>query len=122
MGGGNIIGPVLLSLGVRPEVSTISSSFSIFISSGTAAAQYFISGEIQFDYAAFFFGISIIGSMAGILGLRKYAIKRNRISALIICIGVILFLSLFIIPVVGTMNAIKQNEHGVFQLGFSSLC
>ena len=51
LGGGNIIGPLLLRLGVRPEVSTISSSFSIFISSGIAAALFFISGDIKLDYA-----------------------------------------------------------------------
>ena len=122
MGGGNIIGPLLLSLGVRPEISTISSSFSIFISSGIAAAQFFISGDVDIYYAAWFFGVSIIGSINGICILRKIAIKRNRVSVLVICIGVILFLSLLIIPTVGTMNAIDQNNQGVLQIGFTSIC
>ena len=122
IGSGVIIGPLLLSLGVRPEVSTISSSFSIFISSGIAAVQFFIIGELDINYAAWFFGISIIGSIIGILILRKIAIKRKRVSILVICIGVILLLSLIIIPAVGIMNAIEQSNNGNFQLGFSSIC
>ena len=122
MGGGNIIGPLLLNLGVRPEISTVSSSFCIFISTGIAASQYLILGEINAYYALWFFGISIIGSMIGILFLRRFAVKRNRVSLLVICIGVILLLSLITIPTIGIINAVHQNDQGNFQLGFSSLC
>ena len=122
LGGGNIIGPLLLRLGVRPEVSTISSSFSIFISSGIAAALFFISGDIKLDYAIWYFGDSIIGSVIGILILRKFAIKRKRLSILVICIAFILFSSLIVIPVVGIINAVKQSNDGVFEVGFSPFC
>jgi Predicted permeases len=81
MGGGNIIGPLLLGLGIRPEIATISSSFSIFLSSGTAAAQFFIKGQIQIDYAGWFLGVSILGSLGGILVLRRYAIKNIKFLA-----------------------------------------
>jgi uncharacterized membrane protein YfcA len=122
MGGGNIIGPMLLGLGVRPEVSTISSSFSIFLSSGTAAAQFFITGNIEIDYASWLLFISIIGSFIGVVVLRKYAIKYNRVSILVMCLGVILFCSLIIIPTIGIIDALNQIHKGSFQLGFSSLC
>ena len=122
MGGGNLIGPMLLSLGVRPEISTVSSSFTIFISSGIASAQYFISGLIDFYYAAFFFGLSIIGSLLGILVLRRYAIRKQRISLLIICLAIIMAISLVIIPTVGIITFVKQYNQGVFQLGFVPLC
>ena len=122
MGGGNIIGPVLLSLGVRPEVSTISSTFSIFLSSGTAAAQFIIAGDIDVYYALWFSTVSIIGSFFGIVILRKLAIKRNRVSVLIVLIAIILFASLIIIPTVGIINAIQEQSEGKFQLGFTSIC
>jgi uncharacterized membrane protein YfcA len=122
MGGGNLIGPMLLALGVRPEISTISSSFTIFISSGTAAAQYFITGKIDPQYSAWFFMLSIIGSLIGILVLRKIAIQRQRVSVLIFCLFFILSASLVIIPTVGVLNAVKQSQEGTFQLGFKQLC
>ena len=122
MGGGNLIGPMLLALGVRPEISTISSSFTIFISSGTASAQYFITGVIDLQYSAWFFGLSVLGSILGILVLRKIAIKKQRVSLLIFCLFFILFSSLVIIPTIGVLNAIKQNQEGNFQLGFKNLC
>ncbi|OMJ94769.1 hypothetical protein SteCoe_1948 [Stentor coeruleus] len=122
LGGGNLIGPMLLYLGVRPEISTISSSFTIFISSGTAAAQYFILGMIDFSYTAWFFGLSIIGSLCGMLILRKYAIKKQRVSLLIFCLSTILFCSLILIPIIGVMDAIKQSDQGTFQLNFKTIC
>ena len=122
MGGGNLIGPMLLALGVRPEISTISSSFTIFISSGTASAQYFITGVIDLQYSAWFFGLSVLGSIFGILVLRKIAIKKQRVSLLIFCLFIILFSSLVIIPTIGVLNAIKQKQDGNFQLGFKNLC
>lgn len=122
MGGGNLIGPMLLSLGVRPEISTVSSSFTIFISSGIASAQYFIAGVIDFYYAAWFFGVSSCGSLIGILVLRKYAIRKQRVSLLILCLAIILLISLVIIPTVAILTLIKQQEQGNFQLGFLSLC
>jgi uncharacterized membrane protein YfcA len=122
MGGGNIIGPLLLSLGVRPEISTISSSFSIFISSGTASVQFFIAGAFDLKYGGLLFGISCCGSVLGILVLRKYAIKARRNSLLILCLGIILFASLIIIPTVGVMDAIRQHNQGSLQLGFKSIC
>jgi len=122
MGGGNLIGPMLLAMGVRPEISTISSSFTIFISSGTAAAMYFITGLIDFQYAGWFFLLSVIGSLIGILILRKIAIKKQRVSLLIFCLFFILFASLIIIPTTGILGAIKQSNEGTFQLGFKSIC
>lgn len=122
MGGGNLIGPMLLALGVRPEISTISSSFTIFISSGTAAAQFFIAGIIDFSYAAWFFGLSTLGSLCGILILRRYAIKKQRVSLLIFCLSIILTCSLVIIPTIGIMTAVKQSNEGTFQLGFKNIC
>lgn len=122
MGGGNLIGPMLLAMGVRPEISTISSSFSIFISSGTAAAMYFITGVIDFKYAGWFFMLSVLGSLVGILVLRRIAIKKQRVSLLIFCLFFILFASLIIIPTTGILSAIKQSNEGTFQLGFKSIC
>lgn len=122
LGGGNVIGPLLLGFGVRPEVSTISSLFTILLSSSTAALQLIISKQINLQYAGWFYWQSVLGSIVGILVLRRYAAKKQRMSLLIMCLAAILFLSFIIIPIVGSLNAVKQAEDGTFQLGFKKTC
>ncbi|OMJ85452.1 hypothetical protein SteCoe_13212 [Stentor coeruleus] len=122
LGGGNVIGPLLLGFGVRPEVSTISSLFTILLSSSTAALQLIISKQINLQYAGWFYWQSVLGSLAGILILRRYAAKKQRMSLLIMCLAAILFFSFIIIPIVGSLNAVKQAEDGTFQLGFKKTC
>jgi uncharacterized membrane protein YfcA len=122
LGGGSILSPLLLALGVRPEISTISSSFVISISSLTASAQYFISGAEQVEYSAWFFMLSVIGSGVGILALRAYVIRKKIVSYLVLCIGVIFIAAIIIIPTIGVINSIQQHENGNFQLGFKGLC
>jgi uncharacterized membrane protein YfcA len=122
LGGGNVIGPLLLGFGVRPEVSTISSLFTILLSTSTAALQLIISGQINLQYAGWFYWQSVLGSVFGILVLRRYAAKKQRMSLLIMCLAAILFFSFIIIPIVGSLNAVKQAEDGTFQLGFKKTC
>ena len=109
LGGGNIMSPFLLSLGIKSDVSTITASFIIFTSTGTASSQILISGTIPMSYSLWFYGISTIGSMFGSLCLRKYAIKKGRLSYLIICITIIFFLSLLTIAALGIMNIINTG-------------
>ena len=62
LGGGYIIGPILLHMGVRPEVSTVSSSFLICISSFIALVQFFIMNFINYKYAILYFCCAIVGA------------------------------------------------------------
>ena len=122
LGGGYIIGPILLHMGVRPEVSTVSSSFTICISSFSALVQYFVLNFINYKYALLYFSAAIMGAFGGILGLRKIAIKKGRVSLLILALSVTLFAALIIIPSNGVYTSIDQSKHGNFQLGFAPLC
>ena len=122
LGGGYIIGPILLHMGVRPEVSTVSSSFTICISSFSALVQYFVLNFINYKYALLYFSAAIVGAFGGILGLRRIVIKIGRASVLILALSLTLFAALIIIPSNGVYNSIIQFHHGNFQLGFAPLC
>lgn len=122
LGSGFIIGPILVHLGVRPEVSTISSSLIICISSVTASVQYLAFGMVDWKYGLWYMFIAVLGATGGILGLRQFVIKRGRTSVLIIILSLVSLIALVVIPIVGIMSAIKENNNGTFQLGFKSLC
>ena len=122
LGGGYIIGPILLHLGVRPEVSTVSSSFTICISSFTALVEFFVYGTLDYQYVLWYFGCAITGAFGGILGLRGYAIRKGRPSVLILTLSITLLAALVIIPTNGIMTAVSQYHHGNFQLSFVRSC
>lgn len=50
VGGGLIMTSFLINLGVRPEVSSASSSFVILFSSLISVVQYLITGLVDFSY------------------------------------------------------------------------
>jgi uncharacterized membrane protein YfcA len=122
LGGGYIIGPIFLRLGLRPEISTISSSFLISISSFTALMQYVAFGVLDYKYTILYFVASIIGALIGVLFLRKYAIKRKRASVLVLVLCATIMIAVFVIPGVGIYNAVQQSINGNFQLGFMKMC
>lgn len=122
LGSGFIIGPILIHLGVRPEVSTISSSLIICISSVTASVQYLVFGMVDWKYGLWYMFLAVSGASGGILGLRQFVIKKGRTSVLIIILSFVSLIALVVIPTVGIMSAIKENNNGTFQLGFKSLC
>lgn len=122
LGSGFIIGPILIHLGVRPEVSTISSSLIICISSVTASIQYIAFKIIAWDYSLWYAFIAVLGAAIGTLWLRQFAIKRGRPSLLILILGFVSLVAMIVIPYVGISGAIKQSNDGTFQLGFGSLC
>jgi uncharacterized membrane protein YfcA len=122
IGGTNLVGPLLVMLGVRPEISTISASFAILLSSGIASAQYFVSGAFDITYAVLFLAISSAGSIIGVLFLRKYIIKTEKVPLVLFCLSITLAVSLITIPGVGIMTAIEESHQGTFRAGFSSIC
>lgn len=122
LGAGYIFGPILLYINIRPEISTISSSFTIAISAFTAMVQFSIEGLIDWKYASWLMVTSATGALIGILFLRKYAIKIGRASLLIFCLCIILVISFIIIPTVGIINITNQVDKGMFTLGFTDIC
>ena len=122
LGGGYIIHPIFLHLKIRPEVSTVSSSFTILMSSLTGLIQYFVYGVVDWQYALWYGGSAFLGALTGILGLRGFVIRRGRPSILVLVLSITLLSALVTIPTTGIINALQQQRNGTFQLGFSSLC
>ena len=120
--GGVVINPGLLFLQIRPEISTISSSFTIAISAFTAMMQFFIAGTIDYKYALWLMGFSSFGALNGILILRRQFLKWKRSSLLIFAYCAIVIGTLVVIPAVEVVTAIKQAHDGNFVIGFTPIC
>ena len=120
--GGFIVSPILLSLNIDPEITTLSSLFTIMITSLSAFIQFYIAGVTNWKYSLYFMACAHIGSLIAILIVRKFFLKIGRKSFLVFALVFIFFASLFIIPTFGVINLINQQNENTFQLGFKSIC
>eukprot|EP00026_Physarum_polycephalum_P007771 Phypoly_transcript_07837.p1 GENE.Phypoly_transcript_07837~~Phypoly_transcript_07837.p1 ORF type:complete len:476 (+),score=19.90 Phypoly_transcript_07837:130-1557(+) len=93
VGGGLIKGPVLIELGLPPEVVAATSSYMILFTSISASVQYIIIGSVMWDYGAVLFGIGLIASFAGQTLLYWLVERYNRKSYIIFVIAVVIGVS-----------------------------
>ena len=75
IGGGLVLGPLFLEMGMLPEVSSATSSFMVLFTASTTSLQFLILGQLQLDYAGWLLPSCFIGALLGVL-LVKRLIKR----------------------------------------------
>ena len=61
IGGGELMGPMLLQLGVLPTVSPATTSLMSFLNTSSSFIHYLTLGEVPYAYAAWVFGIGCAG-------------------------------------------------------------
>src|SRR3989338_3775831 len=65
IGGGLVVGPLLLEMGVNPLVSVATSSFTVLFTGSSTAIQFLIMGTVSWDYFIWYFFAGILSGTAG---------------------------------------------------------
>lgn len=65
IGGGIIKGPLMLALGVHPQVASATSACMILFTSSTSTICFLISGYLVYDYAAFCLCLGFVSTLVG---------------------------------------------------------
>ncbi|KAE8883172.1 hypothetical protein PF005_g22602 [Phytophthora fragariae] len=117
IGGGMVKGPLLLEMGLIPQVSSATSSSMILFTSSATTIQFIILGTLSVEHALWHGTVGFIAGLIGQLGM-SYLIKKYRKSAL-----VIFLIAIFIGVsggVMGVLGVARISEIGFG--GFRSLC
>lgn len=122
IGGGTILNPVFLLIGIRPEVTAATSSFIIFFTSSLSLIQYSVAGLIYYTYGVLFFIVSFIGSALGVIIVKKIVNRYERASIIVLCMAFILGVSAVVILYYGITNFLDQQNKGTVQYGVKSIC
>merc|ERR1712173_236508 len=86
IGGGMIVSPLLIELGVIPTVAAATSAMAVMITSSSAMLQFLLLGFLQWDYTLFFMVVGIIGTFIG-QTVVNYAVKEyGRVSVVIFAV------------------------------------
>jgi uncharacterized membrane protein YfcA len=78
MGGGSVFNPVLLSMGVPPQVASASSMYMIIFSTGASTVTYMINDLLMFSYGFWAGFFCIIGTILGMFLLEKWMRRVQR--------------------------------------------
>lgn len=121
IGGGLVMNPVMLELGVLPEISTATSSSLVFFTSSIAVIVFASGGAIDPEYGGFLFALAFVGSLIGVLVIKRIVTRSGRTSILVLLLAIILGLAAFIIVLYGSLR-MSGNEGQTPGWGFRSFC
>ena len=76
-GGAILASPMLMRFGIETQEASFTASFCAFFSSLASVAQYFIAGDIKWDYAGTYGLVAVVGMLLGLKGLLVYLKKKN---------------------------------------------
>lgn len=109
IGGGMVLGPLMLQLGVNPRVSTASTATMIALTSSSVAAMAVIQGNVPWSYALTFFVTAFSGALIGKSKIDAF-VKRKQLTAILIFLlaGIICFAALMM----AVYGLIKYSEKG----------
>ena len=121
IGGGIVKGPLMLEMGMLPQVASATSAFMILFTSASAALQYAMLGDLRPTYAAALFVSGLCGTACGQILVGAAIRKYGRQSLIILIIAVIIGGSTLVMTVTGVMNLQNELHEGKSQ-GFRPLC
>ncbi|KAG0543380.1 hypothetical protein BDA96_02G185700 [Sorghum bicolor] len=93
MGGGFIMGPLFLELGIPPQVSSATATFTMMFSSSMSVVEYYLLHRFPVPYAAYFTGVAFVAAITGQHFVRKLIAWLGRASLIIFILASMIFVS-----------------------------
>lgn len=93
IGGGMVLGPLMLVMGIYPRVSTATTATMIVLTSSGVAISYVTSGLVPWEYCVTFFCTCFIGALVGKTKIDNYVKKTGKASVLIFLLAMIIALA-----------------------------
>ncbi|TVU09272.1 hypothetical protein EJB05_42730, partial [Eragrostis curvula] len=121
VGGGFILGPLFLELGIPPQVSSATSTFAMMFSSSMTVVEYYLLHRYPVPYAAYVFAVAFIAAIIGQNYVRRLIDWLGRASLIIFILASMIFISAISLGGVGIANIVQKMERHQY-MGFESLC
>ncbi|XP_058201682.1 sulfite exporter TauE/SafE family protein 3-like [Rhododendron vialii] len=121
LGGGFIMGPLFLELGVPPQVSSATATFAMTFSSSMSVVEYYLLKRFPVPYALYLIAVATVAAFIGQHVVRKLIIILGRASLIIFILAFMIFVSAISLGGVGISNMIGKIERHEY-MGFENLC
>jgi len=93
IGGGMVLGPLMLVMGIHPRVSSATTGTMIVLTSSSVAVLFVTSGLVPWEYAVYFFCICFLGAYIGKRYIDGYVKRSGKASILIFLLATIIALA-----------------------------
>ena len=122
LGGGAIYNPMLITLGVPPQVSSATGLYLVFFSKVASCFVYFLNDELAIGHSLWIGFWSTIGMIISILYAQEYIKKSGRQSLIVWSLVVVFVIAIILVPVFGAISLKNQVEEGVDIRAFTNIC
>jgi uncharacterized membrane protein YagU involved in acid resistance len=122
VGGGIVMTPLMLELGVLPKIASSTANFLLVFTSSAGSFLFIISKQLIWDYAIFYAILCSAASVIGSIYISAYIKRTNRTSVLIYTLFYLMILSLIILPINGIKHAYYDIKSGFNLFEFRSFC
>ncbi|KAL1819512.1 hypothetical protein ACET3Z_014381 [Daucus carota] len=120
-GGGFILGPLLLEIGVIPEVASATATFVMMFSSSLSVVEFYLLDRFPIPYAMYLMFVSVLAGFWGQFFVRKLIAILGRASVIVFILSAVIFASALTMGVNGIEKSIKMI-HGHEFMGFLPFC
>jgi len=123
LGGGVIMSPVLLELGMHSEAVQATTATFVFISSSVATLQFILMQMYQWEEVLWYCSLTFTATAIGQWVFGAWIRKTKRYSLITLSIAGILFLSLIALSIIGCLQTYQDwNTEGAMDFHFENVC
>nr|GME09561.1 sulfite exporter TauE/SafE family protein 3-like [Ipomoea batatas] len=121
LGGGFIMGPLFLELGIPPQVTSATATFGMMFSSSMSVVEYYLLKRFPVPYALFLTAVATVAAFIGQHVVRRLIAVLGRASLIIFILSFTIFVSAILLGGVGISNMIEKIHNHEY-MGFENLC
>ena len=122
IGGGVVLGPILLDLGIHPIVGTVTTNFLVLITSSSTTFQFILFEMLNFQYGFLCIIFSALGSYCGTYLVNNYVKNTGKQSFIVLILFFVVVISAVVLPLSSLINIINDYRKGIDIFEFDSLC
>ncbi|KAF0918971.1 hypothetical protein E2562_027517 [Oryza meyeriana var. granulata] len=121
IGGGLLLNPVLLQIGIPPQTAAATSSFMVLFCASMSMVQFILLGMKGIGEASVYAGICFVASVVGAVVIERAIRKSGRASLIVFLVTGIMALSTVIVTFFGALDVWAQYTRGAY-MGFKLPC
>ena len=120
-GGGMVLNPLMLEMGINPLVSSATSSLMVLFSASAATFSFAVSGRLNYQYALVYGCLCAVASIIGVAVISASVRRSGRGSQIVFTLALIIATGALMQAVFGGIAAVRDVRTGR-HLSFSPLC
>lgn len=108
VGGAIVASPLMLEMGVVPEVAAATSALMVLYSSAAAMLKYVMFGMVAWDWAGLLFALALVVTSVSQVVILGYVRRSGRQSIIVLCVGASILLGAALMAVRAIRSAVED--------------